>query len=501
MTACRDRVRGQVARRAGAFLRLLELGVFARPSSPYGRLFRHAGIDLTAVTGLVRARGVEGALDALFDAGVHLTHGECRGLVPVERGSLRFRLAPGDLDNPLSCDAFTVRTGGSRSPGRRNTVDFDMLAVEAPHHGLMVELFGLADRPLAVWRDVPPAAAGFKDVLRFSKVGRTPARWFSQHPFRPFAAPRHHGITTYGLVASRIVGRPLPRPELVTTPQVERVARWLADQRVGEAGAGVLDTTPSGAVRVCGAAEEAGLDITGSAFVLGGEPFTRARSAILRRGGTRGLNRYAMAEVGIIGVPCAADADAGDVHLMLDKLAVVRRPTTIGAWTVGELHLTTLHPASPKILINAATGDHADLGEWDCGCPLRDLGLRVLLRGIFSHEKLTSEGMTFAAQQLTPLVDELLPRRFGGRPTDYQFVEDEEDGLTRLTLRISPRVGAIDDAVAIETVLGALGRSGPAADLMAGAWRLSRTLRVSRREPHVTNALKVLPLFVATPPD
>src|SRR5690606_12485715 len=113
---------------------------------------------------------------------------------PVERGSLRFQIGPYDLDNPLSSDAFAAHSGGPRSPGRRNTVDFDMLAAEAPHHGLMLDLFGLTDRSIAVWRDVPPAAAGFKDTLRFSKIGRPPERWFSQYPFSPATSPRHYAF-------------------------------------------------------------------------------------------------------------------------------------------------------------------------------------------------------------------------------------------------------------------------------------------------------------------
>ena len=51
------------------------------------------------------------------------------------------------------------------------------------------------------------------------------------------------------------------------------------------------------------------------------------------------------------------------------------------------------------------------------------LGYTTHIHTIRSWEKLTSEGMTFCGHDLIRLIEEVLPARFGGRPTDYQFVE------------------------------------------------------------------------------
>jgi hypothetical protein len=38
----------------------------------------------------------------------------------------------------------------------------------------------------------------------------------------------------------------------------------------------------------------------------------------------------------------------------------------------------------------------------------------------------------------------VLPARFGGNPTDYQFVERERHGLPKVSLVVSPHIGSLD---------------------------------------------------------
>ena len=82
-------------------------------------------------------------------------------------------------------------------------------------------------------------------------------------------------------------------------------------------------------------------------------------------------------------------------------------------------------------MINVESDDYGVLVKRDCGCPFGSLGFDQHLHGIRSYDKLTSEGMTFLGGELITLVEEILPARFGGHPTDYQFVEEEEGGLKR----------------------------------------------------------------------
>jgi hypothetical protein len=63
----------ELATREDAFVAHLERAVFDRPRSPYQPLFAHAGLERGDVVALVRREGVEGALDRLHDAGVHVT--------------------------------------------------------------------------------------------------------------------------------------------------------------------------------------------------------------------------------------------------------------------------------------------------------------------------------------------------------------------------------------------------------------------------------------------
>jgi hypothetical protein len=108
--------------------------------------------------------------------------------------------------------------------------------------------------------------------------------------------------------------------------------------------------------------------------------------------------------------------------------------------------------------------------------------------------------MTFSGDDLLRLIDEVLPNRFGGDGVDYQLVESEVEGVPRVTVVVSPRVGPIDEAAVVETVIEALGSRRAAWRMAAERWRQAETLRVERREPHATGAAKILPLHIAKTP-
>jgi hypothetical protein len=155
-------------------------------------------------------------------------------------------------------------------------------------------------------------------------------------------------------------------------------------------------------------------------------------------------------------------------------------------------------------MVNVELGDYGVLEDRACGCPFDRLGFLQHVHTIRSYEKLTSEGMQFVGTELLELIEEVLPARFGGAPTDYQLVEEDEGGVSKVSLVVSPRVGAIDEERMITTALDVLGFSprGRAGNrVMAELWRDARTLRVIRREPHATRAAKILPLHVIQPTD
>ena len=114
---------------------------------------------------------------------------------------------------------------------------------------------------------------------------------------------------------------------------------------------------------------------------------------------------------------------------------------------------------------------------------------------IRSYEKLTSEGVTFLGTELLRLVEEVLPAAFGGAPTDYQLVEAEESGLSRILIVASPRLGPLDETTVVQRVLDTLSQY-PGGSVMTQHWRQGDTLRLVRREPYQTASAKILPLHL-----
>ena len=62
--------------------------------------------------------------------------------------------------------------------------------------------------------------------------------------------------------------------------------------------------------------------------------------------------------------------------------------------------------------------------------------------------------MSFIGSDLLNLVEDVLPARFGGYATDYQFVEEEDGGLPKVSLLVSPRLGSLDQEQVLAEVLG-----------------------------------------------
>jgi hypothetical protein len=83
--------------------------------------------------------------------------------------------------------------------------------------------------------------------------------------------------------------------------------------------------------------------------------------------------------------------------------------------------------------------------------------------------------------ELIALVEEVLPARFGGDATDYQFVEEEVAGSPVVSLLVHPRLAGIDERAVLETVLDEL-RACPGGGPMSDTWRAGGLLRVQRRD-------------------
>jgi phenylacetate-coenzyme A ligase PaaK-like adenylate-forming protein len=257
----------------------------------------------------------------------------------------------------------------------------------------------------------------------------------------------------------------------------------------------VLDTMVSSAVRLCSYAKENGIDISGTLLRMGGEPLTPAKAQLITDTGCRTTCFYSITEMSFVGAPCAAPRGIDDVHLLTDKVAAIVRPKSIGTSSVDALIYTTLLPSSPKLLINVESGDFATLTHRECDCPMGRLGFTTHLSEIRSYEKLTSEGVTFLGTELLRLVEEVLPTSFGGAPTDYQLVETEEAGISRILVIASPRLGPLDETTVVARILDTLSEV-PGGSVMVQHWRQGNTLKLVRREPYHTASAKILPLHL-----
>jgi hypothetical protein len=256
----------------------------------------------------------------------------------------------------------------------------------------------------------------------------------------------------------------------------------------------LLLTYPSPAVRLCRAAVEAGLDLTGVQLRLYGEPVTAARLDAIRQSGAQARAIYAATESWRIGEPCLHPDAPDEVHLGDDVNALVQPGVREGhpGLPPRTLLLTSLRPSAPVVLLNASLGDEAIVSVRRCGCPLERLGWAVHLSHTRSHEKLTAGGMTFLDADVVRVLDETLPTRFGGGPTDYQLIEGEaDDGQARIRLLVHPRVGPLNPDAVSRAFLDALGRGAGAAPVMTRVWDNSGVVTVERRPPMATGTGKI----------
>jgi hypothetical protein len=492
-----DRFRRQVEERETAFLSLLDRAVWTNPGSPYRLLFEWAGIGRGDVESSLRRRGVEATLHALCDAGVFVTFDEFKGRRPMVRGARSEPVTAARFDNPASGAVFVGQAGGSSGAARRLAFDFEQLDDDVPCHALFLDNFGLEEHALALWRPVPPGVAGIRRALIHARLGKPVARWFSQTPVAWPAAPAHSaGLTALLTVGARMWGSGFAVARHVPLAGVSRIVRWI-DAAV-RAGASIHFTTSvSSAIRVCEAARGAGVPLDRVFFALGGEPFSPRRAALFAAAGARTGTLYSMTECGQMGCGCGDAREPDDVHLMPSKVAFIQRGVPGRATAPSTaLFLTTLRASTAKVMINVETGDAGVLEQRRCGCAAGEMGLDWHLHSIRSYEKLTTEGMHIPGDDLLALVEDVLPARFGGTSTDYQFVEELAVPLARLILVASPRLGPIDEARLVTTVLDHLGARGSGSRMMADYWRQAGTIRVVRREPASTPSAKIQALVV-----
>jgi hypothetical protein len=496
----RATIQRRMAERESNFLRLIERGVFDYARSPYRPLLKLAGCEMGDIRSMVRANGVEGTLRALREAGVYISFEEFKGREPVVRNGLVIPVEPRDFDNPYVSRQYETESGWTTGAGTRVAHDLDHLGAQAPHLMLVKEIHGVLGAPMAVWRGILPDGSGINNVLRAAHYGNAPRKWFSPIVASDVRSSLKYQLATYGTVLmGRWFGVPLPWPEPVHLDQAIVVARW-AVETLKTHHRCLISAPVSRALRVCLAAQKEGLSLTGATFMIAGEPPTPAKVRGITRTGARAFPTYGLAEAGRIGVGCGQPIDTNDLHLLRDAFALIpySRQVPGSEISVAAFNITSLLLTTPKLMLNVEIDDYGICESRSCGCPLASLGYTEHLRDIRSFRKLTGEGVTLVASEMIHILEEVLPTRFGGSPLDYQLVEGEdEDGFTRLTLLVSPKVHIVDEEAVVKTVMEALGQGSVMADSARAIWDQARILRIQRAEPIWTARGKLMPLHLA----
>jgi hypothetical protein len=184
------------------------------------------------------------------------------------------------------------------------------------------------------------------------------------------------------------------------------------------------------------------------------------------------------------------------MHALTDMHALVQPGPSGRAshFPATALLLTSLRPTTPFLLLNVSMGDQAELTRRTCGCPLERLGWTTHLQTVRSFEKLTAGGMTFFDTDVIRVLEKGLPARFGGRPTDYQLVEETAAGQPRLRLLVHPSVGPLDENEVADIFLALIGGGSGSKRVKELQWRQAGVLQVERRPPMATASGKSLHL-------
>jgi len=495
----RATVQQRLRSRESSFLSSMRRGVFSRPESPYFKLLTMAGCEYGDLEGVVNHEGLEAALVGLAGSGVWLSFNEFKGNTPIVRGSWRLETNAGNFDNPFLNGQLEARSGGGSHPGTRTAYDLQHIAMgRSLYKALTFDAYGAGQYPVIMWSPIAPGY-GPLEVLAHVKAGKPPLRWFTPVSAKQGRATlRDRFINASIPLACRLIRISLPPVTHVAPDGVRQVSLAVEAARDTHRGCIVL-TDPSSAVRVCADATSRGADMEGVLFVVGGEPITTYKRAIIRQAGAVCSPLFVFIEGGYVGIACLEDDSGDEVHLLSDSIALVQHERYVehARETVDAFLFTTLLPTAPKLLLNVESGDFGVVRKTDCDCYFGRMGFNTGISQIRSFDKLTSAGMNVTASYFLRLVESVLPSTFGGTLLDYQFVEEETgDGIPHITVLVAPEVGDIDERLLIEAVLCELRADGKRGGFPGEVWSQSDTLRVRRERPSITSRGKLLPLQV-----
>jgi hypothetical protein len=490
-------IREKLANREESFLRLAQRGIYTQPKSPYLFLLSSAGCEYGDLVKLVGDEGLDGALGVLYDKGVFVTFDEFKGRAPIVRGSRKLETTAEDFDNPHLRRHYESASGGSTGVGTRIGVELDNIFEGAHSYMLGLSAHGVLNAPPILWTSVLPNGVGVVSLLRSVLTGNVVRRWFAPVAPGDLRQPlRFRFASSYIFATSRAMGLGLPHPEPLPVDEAGKIARLSADY-VRSDGQCLVRAAVSMSLRIALAARAERIDLTGVTFMGAGEPPSAAKVSGIKASGAKYVPTYTFSEGGRVGMGCANPVDGTDVHFFSHRLALIQRPQRVPGTDakVNAFCYTSLVPTAPKLMLNTESDDFGIFERRACGCLLEGVGFSHHIRQVRSARKLTGEGITLVGSDLTRIMEEVLPARFGGSTLDYQLVEEEDaSGFTRMTLLVSPHLAIADDTEPVRVLLEALGNGELRADVARSVLAAAGSVRMRRERP-VPTARGKLPPF------
>lgn len=484
----RTTIMRRMEQRSENFLRMIRRCVYENPGSPYLPLLRAAQCEYGDMVSILARHELEFLLSTLRDSGVKIAFEEFKGRKPIIRNETSYPVKEEDFENPILHGGFELRTGGSTGRPSRMLVDLEFLVDRSVYEHVLFRVLDLYRVPLALWYPKLPASIGLSNCLRYAKIGSPPGCWFDM-TLEGRAMPTWHSWAFSVIVGmSQLCAFPLPWPRVAPLKDPGIVIDWIVNA-VQHHGRCAVHSNVSGIVRLCRAASLRGTDLRGVQFITGSEPLTPSKHAEIEAVHARAFPRYHAVDLGSIASGCGAPEEIDECHLLSDAIALISPEGEALEDGSRPLCLTSILGRGPKVVINVEFGDQAIVGERRCGCLYEELGFHTHLSRIRSAVRSTAEGIALPYVELSRISEEILARRFGGSMIDYQWVEDEEQeasSLTRIWLRIAPRLGVIDEGRVLQVVLDAIGRLDGAHRFYAQLWGSAQTIRVVREDPYTT---------------
>jgi hypothetical protein len=491
-------VLGQLANRERNFLNTVQRAIFANSEHPYNRMFQLAGCTYGDLEQGVLRDGLESTLADLHRAGIYLSHDEFKGKKPIIRSGHTIPGTHESFLNPLVSGFFESRSGGSRSMGTITQRSMEDRLYRECYHYFLNREFDLDKRANVGMMPILPASWGLGHCIQASRNGSRIERWFTVGGTLR-SSGHYRAVTKTLVILAKTMGADVPFPTYLKPNDFSQAAEWLAEMRRKENPCWVHGLV-SPCVRIAAAALDKGLDISGTTFRVSGEALTDAKRRIIESAGAEVFPFYHIHEFGQIGTACRKMNKGNCVHVQRDAVAVIsyRRTAPLTEFEVNSLLFTSLLPFAARILINAEMDDAGLLGPARCDCVYQKAGFVEQISDIYSYGKLTGQGITLIGRDVVRILEEILPRQFGGSPGDYQLVEEESSHQTGIQLRVSPRARISSTEELKEGFLNEV-RKLFGGSMTCRQWRHTGALRVVVGEPYFTGPGKVLPLHLLGP--